>query len=262
MNLSIIIPIYNSEKIIPILTNKIKKILKKKIKKFELILINDHSIDKSWVTIKKISKKNSFIRGINLLKNYGQHNAITAGLKYSRGKYLILMDDDLQHDPKYIPNILEQLLRGYDACYVRYLKRKHSFWKKFVSKLNHITSSYLANKTSKIYTSSFKGFNKRIKNKIVNDKHKEVFLDWIILDNSTKVKSIEIIHKKRLIGKTNYNLKKLLILWSNMIIRIKTNNKFKKILIFLIKIFIVSTINKIINKKTFREKFIILEKTF
>ena len=69
MNLSIIIPIYNSEKIIPILTNKIKKILKKKIKKFELILINDHNKDRSWVTIKKISKKNSFHKDPTL-KNY------------------------------------------------------------------------------------------------------------------------------------------------------------------------------------------------
>jgi len=262
MNLSIIIPIYNSEKIIPILTNKIKKIITNKLKKSEIILVNDHSIDRSWSTIKKISKKNSYIRGINLVKNYGQHNAIAAGLTYSRGKYLILMDDDLQHDPKYIPKILEQLLNGYDACYVRYLRRKHTFWKKFVSKLNHLTSSFLADKTTKIYTSSYKGFNKKIKNKIVSDKDKEVFLDWIILNNATKVKSIDVLHKKRLIGKTNYNLKKLLILWSNMIIKIKTNHKFKKILILFIKIFIITILNKLINKKVFKEKYKILEKTF
>ena len=263
MILSIIIPVYNSERILGTLVKKIKKTLEnKKIKKFEVILVNDYSKDNSWSLIKKLSKLYNFIKGINLIKNYGQHNAIVAGLTYSRGKYLILMDDDLQHDPKYIPNILEQLLNKYDACYVRYLKRKHAFWKKFVSKLNHLTSSFLANKTTKIYTSSFKGFNKKIKNKIIGDKNKEVFLDWIILNNSTKVKSIDVLHKKRLIGKTNYNFKKLLILWSNMIIKIKTNNKFRKLLIFLIKIVIITIINKLINKKIFQEKFKILEKTF
>ena len=160
MEVSIIIPVYNSEKILTELIDQIKKEVESFSKKFEVILVNDFSHDDSWKIIKNLSNKYNFIKGIDLKKNYGQHNAIVAGLNFSSGDYMILMDDDLQHNPIYIKNILDELQNGNDVCYVKYLKRKHVFWKKFLSWLNNATSSFLANKPFNIYTSSFKGFNK------------------------------------------------------------------------------------------------------
>ena len=161
MLISLVIPVYNSNDILPELVNKITKNL---TEKFEIILVNDFSKDNSWKTIKEITETNHFVKGINLKENYGQHNAISAGLNYANGKYIILMDDDLQHDPIYINDIINELHKGYEACYVKYLYRKHVYWKRLVSKLNHLTSSILAGKSTKIYTSSFKGFNRRICN--------------------------------------------------------------------------------------------------
>ena len=87
-------------------------------------------------------------------------------------------------------------------------------------------------------------------------------MDWIIVENSKKIKTINVLHRERFEGKTNYGIKKLLILWSNMIIKIKSKNRFKKILLFLIKIFINKVLYKILRKKKFSEKFLITEKTF
>jgi len=261
MDLSIIIPVYNSELTLPKLVEEIDQALKKDIRK-ELILVNDCSKDRSWITIKKLSNSYSFIKGVNLERNYGQHNAISAGLHFSKGKQLILMDDDLQHDPIYIQKIFDELKKGYDACYVRYLRRKHTVLKKFLSNLNHLSSSYLSDKSTKIYTSSFKGINRNICEIINKDKNFEVFLDWLIVENSKKIQTIDIMHRERLEGKTNYTFKKLLILWSNMIIKIRPKNKFKFMLLFFLKFFITSIIFKLLKKKIYKEKFLIKEKTF
>jgi len=259
MLISLVIPVYNSNDILPELVNKITKNL---TEKFEIILVNDFSKDNSWKTIKEITETNHFVKGINLKENYGQHNAISAGLNYANGKYIILMDDDLQHDPIYINDIINELHKGYEACYVKYLYRKHVYWKRLVSKLNHLTSSILAGKSTKIYTSSFKGFNRRICNIINSDKNNEVFLDWIIINNSRKINSINITHKERLSGKTNYNLKKLLILWSSMIMTIKSKNIYSIFIVSLLKFFIKYILYTLISKKKFNEKFIISDKTF
>ena len=262
MDLSIVIPVYNSELILPSLVKEIENSLKNKKLNKEIIFINDFSKDNSWKIIKDLSNSSDFIKGINLKNNYGQHNAIAAGLNFAVGDYIILMDDDLQHDPIYILDIFNELKKGYDACYVKYLKRKHIMWKKLLSYLNHITSSYLSGKPKNIYTSSFKGISKNLCDTINNDSNFEVFLDWIIVENSKKIKTINVLHRERFEGKTNYGIKKLLILWSNMIIKIKSKNRFKMILLFLIKIFINKVVYKFLKKKEFNEKFLIIEKTF
>jgi undecaprenyl-phosphate 4-deoxy-4-formamido-L-arabinose transferase len=262
MDLSVIIPVFNSELILKKLIHEIDKIRINKDLEMELILVNDFSFDNSWAEIKKLSKNYDYLKGINLKENYGQHNAISAGLTYSKGKYIILMDDDFQHDPIYIINILDELKKGFDACYVKYLKRKHNVWKRFLSYLNHISSSYLSNKPFNIYTSSFKGINRRLCEIIKEDNNFEVFLDWIIVGKSKNIQTINIFHRERLEGKTNYGIKKLLILWSNMIIKIKPKNKFKLIILFILKLFIKYILHKLLNKRVYKEKFSILEKTF
>jgi polyisoprenyl-phosphate glycosyltransferase len=262
MELSIIIPVYNSELILPKLVQEINKVFINKNIKKELIFINDYSNDNSWKVIKKLSKSFNYIKGIDLMNNYGQHNAIAAGLNHALGEYIIMMDDDLQHDPIYILDILAELKRDFDACYVKYLKRKHVMWKRFLSYINHVSSSYLSNKSIKIYTSSFKGINKRISYIINRDQNYEVFLDWLIVENSKKIQTIDILHRKRLEGKTNYDFKKLIILWSNMIIKIKPKNKFKILLLSIIKLFIKLIVYKILKKKEYKEKFLVSEKTF
>lgn len=259
MQVSLVIPVYNSENILPKLVEQINKNLDLE---FEIILVNDFSKDRSWEIIKKIAENKSNVKGVSLKENYGQHNAIAAGLNFCKGEYIVVMDDDLQHDPVYIKSIIDELREGYDACYVRYLKRKHVYWKRFISQINHISSSLLAGKSTRIYTSSFKGFNRKICNIINKDQNIEIFLDWIILNNAKKTQTIDVIHRERFSGKTNYDLKKLLILWSSMIMAIKNKGTTSKFFINILKFFIKYVIFKFVKKKMLKEKFLISKKTF
>ena len=161
MKLSLIIPVYDSSEILNELVNKINSSLTKtKLhNNFEILLINDFSHDNSWEIIKNLSYKYEFVKGLNLKENFGQHNAIMAGFNYSSGERIITLDDDLQHPPEFIINIYDKL-DNFDVCYTYYKNRQHLRWKKIVSFLNNVVSSFLLNKPFYIYMSSFRGLKK------------------------------------------------------------------------------------------------------
>ena len=118
MDLSIVIPVYNSEKIIDDLVDEIVNSVSdiKSVSSYEIILINDCSIDNGWEKIKFLSKKFKFVKGINLAQNFGQHNATMAGIKECEGETIITMDDDLQHSPSSIKDFLNEINKGFDVC--------------------------------------------------------------------------------------------------------------------------------------------------
>ena len=176
LKLSIIIPVYNSSKILEKLITEINLNLSKRLKNdYEIILINDFSADDSWETIKKISQEFNFIKGIDLNFNVGQHGAIFVGLKHAIGDKIIIMDDDLQHPPNSLISIYDQLDQ-FEACYTHYLKRKHVYWKIIVSSLNNFFSSFIFNKSFRVYLSSMKGIKGTIKERIINQNPKIPFM--------------------------------------------------------------------------------------
>ena len=260
MDLSIIIPVYNSSNILKKLIKQIIFILNKNlIKSFEIILINDYSKDSSWNIIKQLSKKHKNIKGINLKINFGQHSAIFAGMKNSKGKKIITMDDDLQHSPQYIIEIYNSL-NHFDLCYAYYNKRKHDFWKKLASKLNNLYASFIFNKSFEIYVSSFRGFTAHVRNKCIKFKGAVIFLDSLLLKNSPKKKIIQIIHRKRFSGKSNYSFKRLF----NLLFDSIENYHFLPLrlgtLIGIISFLIVKSLRFFAKSK--KIQFKILEKTF
>tara|TARA_Y100000022_G_C13164439_1_gene335509 strand:- start:36 stop:818 length:783 start_codon:yes stop_codon:yes gene_type:complete len=260
MKLSIIIPVYNSAKILEKLINEINLNISEKFEKnYEIILVNDFSKDNSWKIIKKISKDFNFVKGIDLNYNLGQHGAIFVGLKHSVGKKIIMMDDDLQHPPQSLIFINDQL-DSYDACYTLYLKRKHVYWKIIVSTLNNFFSSFIFDKPFKIYTSSMKGIRGEIKDKLIKNNPKIISLDSLILRHSRNVTNIKVHHQERFEGKSNYDIKKLFILWFDMI----ENFHFYPLrfgsLIGLISFCIVKVLRVFNTRKTF--SYEIKEKTF
>ena len=217
MRLSIIIPVYNSAKILKKLINEINSNLSVKFDKdYEIIFVNDFSKDNSWEIIKKISREFNFVKGINLSYNVGQHGAIFVGLKNSTGDRIIIMDDDLQHPPQSLISIYEQLDK-FDACYTLYIKRKHVFWKIFLSTLNNFFSSFIFDKPFKIYTSSMKGVRGDVKDRFIDHNPKIPFIDSLILKQAKSITNIKVYHQERFEGKSNYDLRKLFILWFDMI---------------------------------------------
>jgi undecaprenyl-phosphate 4-deoxy-4-formamido-L-arabinose transferase len=221
MNLSVVIPVYNSSTIISKLINNLsEEILKiKKIASYQIILVNDYSDDSSWDEITKICNNEKFVVGINLMKNYGQHNALMAGINIADGNYIITMDDDFQHSPKEISKLLDKIEEGYDVCYTNYQNNKYSTFKVFSSRLSNKISNFLINKPNDIYLSSFKCFTKKIAEEIKKYDGPFVYIDGLIFNITSNVSSVNVEHLDRMTGTTNYNIFKLISLW----LRVLTN---------------------------------------
>lgn len=216
--LSIVVPVYRSAQILPKLVEQIHAEMDKEglCNRFELLLVNDASPDNSWQVIRSLAQQHAFIKGISLRRNFGQHNAIMAGLHYASGDFIILMDDDLQHPPHAIGNMVRALAEGYDVCYTKYLNRKHAVWKKLGSRFNDWAATLLLGKPKGLYLSSFKCLRKEIAQQIIQYDGPYAYIDGLIFDVTRSITTIDIEHQARHEGDGNYNLRRSLSLWLKM----------------------------------------------
>lgn len=216
--LSIVIPVYRSELILPRLVEQVSEQMREAglAENFELILVNDASPDNSWGVIRSLAAAYPFIRGVSLRRNFGQHNAIMAGLNHVRGDLVVLMDDDLQHPPQAIADMVRALNEGYDVCYTRYLNRQHAAWKKLGSRFNDWVATRLLNKPRGLYLSSFKAIRREIADEIIKYDGPYAYVDGLILDTTRSITTIDIEHQARDEGEGNYNLRRSLSLWLKM----------------------------------------------
>lgn len=122
IRVSIVVPVYRSAAILPTLVEQILSamLVEGMGDSFELVLVHDAGPDKSWEIIQQLAQQHAFIRGINLRKNAGQHNAIMAGLNHVRGETVVIMDDDLQHPPAAVAEMIRAVEGAHDVCYTRY----------------------------------------------------------------------------------------------------------------------------------------------
>lgn len=212
--LSIIIPVFNSEKTIEEVVNRIKLTLEDK-QKFEVILVNDGSIDSSYDKCKQLSKLNNFIKLINLSKNFGQHSAILAGLQFAKGEYIAVLDDDLQTPPDEIWKLIDKIKEGYDVVYANYIYKKHNFLQNIGSKINYIMATILLKKPKTVKTSSYFIIRKYLAKEIINYSGPYPYLAGLILRVTNNIGVVNISHKERLYGKSNYSFLKMVELWIN-----------------------------------------------
>ena len=127
-NISVVIPVYNSEDTLDELISRLNQVLPAISQMYETILVNDGSSDQSWNTITRLSQDQPGVRGINLMRNYGQHNALLCGVRAAQYEIIVTLDDDLQHPPEEIPKLLPPLARGYDVVYGTPDRQQQPFW--------------------------------------------------------------------------------------------------------------------------------------
>ena len=205
MKVSIVIPVYNSEAIIPELCFQICDAMKEY--QFEVVLVNDNSQDNSWGEIKKICNKLNAFRGIYLARNFGQDNAIMAGLSFTNGDYVVIMDDDLQHSPYDIPTLLNTIINDWDVCFANFnANKQQSWWKNIGSYINSKHSEYLTNKPKDIYLSPFKIASRFVINAVLEHNGPYPYVDGLICRTTNSITQIPLNHHKRYTGKGNYNL--------------------------------------------------------
>jgi undecaprenyl-phosphate 4-deoxy-4-formamido-L-arabinose transferase len=218
-SVSILIPVYRNDGGLDELVSRIQGSMAGSAyaNDFELVLIDDCSPDNSWKVIQQLAQTYSFVQGATLSRNFGQHNAIMAGLNLVSGQYVVLMDDDLQHPPEAIPRMLDELTAGADVCYTRYANRQHAAWKIAGSKFNDMMASWLLSKPKGLYLSSFKALKRGMVDQIRNHEGPFAYLDGLILDITRRIASIEIEHGSRAFGEGNYSFKKSISLWLRMV---------------------------------------------
>lgn len=227
VELSIVVPVYNSEACLDNLIRKLDKALNKIT--YECILVNDGSKDRSWERIRSLASKKKNLVGINLRKNSGQDNALMAGLNCVRGKYTVIMDDDLQHDPQDIPRLLAEIKKGYDICYANFETKKQAWWKNLGSWFNGKVAEILIKKPSHIYLSPFKIIDSDVVREVVMYKGSSPYIDGILFQYTSNITQIDAVHRERFAGKSNYSLlrsikvfKRLLINFSTIPLRISS----------------------------------------
>ena len=216
--ISIIIPVFNSENTIEILVNNIVQTLGENYK-FEIILINDSSKDNTEEKCKKLVEKYMSVVLYSLAKNFGEHNAVMAGLNKCSGDYAIIMDDDLQHSADSLLELIKFGMKeknNFDVVYTYFDKMKYNFFRNFGRKFNDLIANLLLDKPKFLYLSSFKLINRFLITEIIKYRSPFTYIDGIILAITNKIGKIKVEHSQRAYGKSGYTLKKLLQVWSSM----------------------------------------------
>ena len=218
IELSIVVPVYGSAKILPVLVQQVQdaRAAEGLTGAFEMVLVHDAGPDDSWQVIQSLAAGHGFVRGMNLRRNAGQHNATIAGLNHVRGRVVAIMDDDLQHPPGALGDMVRAINAGHDVCYTRYLNRQHAWWKRAGSQFNDYVATRLLGKPRGLYLSSFKAMHRDIVDEIIKYDGPYTYIDGLILDVTRSITSVDVAHQPRLEGESHYNFSKLLSLWMKM----------------------------------------------
>lgn len=210
MNCSVVIPVYKSQATLPSLVERLDKVLSNLADNYEVILVNDDSPDQSWDVIVTLSKQYPCVQGIDLMRNYGQHNATLCGVRLARHEIVITMDDDLQHPPEEIHLLLEKLGEGYDVVYGVPKKLPHSWWRNLGSVLTKLMLvSAMGSKTVRD-VSAFRAFRTNLRQAFDGYNNPDVMIDVLLSWGTTRFAGVMVDEQPRSFGKSNYTFGRLL----------------------------------------------------
>lgn len=216
--ISIVSPVYRAEKILPILVSEINLVMERIGEDYEIILVDDRSPDNSWEVMKVLSSQNPKIKSIRLSRNFGQHSAIFAGLTKAKGDWVVVMDCDMQDQPKEIAKLYKKALEGYDIVLGQRENRKDKFLKKLTSRLFYKVFNYLSGANFDNNVANFGIYHQKTIKSILDMgdyvKFFSLFINWI----GFKSVSIPIEHGEREEGKSTYSVGKLFKQAFNVII--------------------------------------------
>ncbi len=206
--LTIVSPVYRGEKMVAELVRRIVENVMSITDDYEIILVNDASPDNSWNEIVRQCKKNPKVKGINLSRNFGQHYAISAGLHFAKGEWVVVMDCDLQDRPEEIPNLYRKAQEGFDIVYARRAERQDAFIKKSTSALFYRVFRLLSGIQSDKAIANFGIYHKRVIEEFNRMPEQSRFFPSQIRYLGFKDASIDVEHNERSEGKSSYSLMK------------------------------------------------------
>lgn len=208
-HISIVSPVYLGEKMVSELVRRNMESVSAITDDYEIILINDASPDNSWEEIVKQCTLNPKVKGINLSRNFGQHYAITAGLHYAKGDWVVVMDCDLQDRPEEIPKLYAKAQEGFDSVLAQRIQRSHGWFKRTASKWFYKVFSYLTETKQDASVANFGIYNRKVIDAVLSMgdamRYFPTQIQWVGFNKAY----LPIQHDERAEGKSTYNLNRL-----------------------------------------------------
>ena len=216
-DISVIVPVYNGELTVPNLVSTLGSVLPQCCRHYELVLVNDASSDRSWEVIRGLAETHSWVRGISLLRNYGQHNALLCGIRAARYDTLVTMDDDLQNPPEEVPKLLAKLEEGYDVVYGVPDHQQHGLLRDLASLITKtILRNAMGAETAR-NVSAFRAFRARVREAFRDYHGPFVSIDVLLTWGTTRFGTLRVRHDARRAGVSGYTLHRLILHALNML---------------------------------------------
>lgn len=214
MLISVAIPCYRSAKTLPVVVKRIKDtVTAREGCNYQIILVNDNSPDDTFQVINDLCREDKNIIGVDLSRNFGQASAQMAAVEFAKGDVAVFMDDDGQHPPEELFKLVDKILQGYDLVYARFGHKKHSLFKRVTSKLNTKMLEAMNRKPKGVDLSSFFALSRFSLETLRKYKSPFPSIGGYLLQTTKRIANVDVKHHQRLEGKSNYTLKKLLLLW-------------------------------------------------
>jgi glycosyltransferase involved in cell wall biosynthesis len=208
-SISVVVPVYNGQATLPTLIARLEPVLASLTDRYEVVLVNDGSRDPSWAAIQELAGRHGWVRGINLMRNYGQHNALLCGIRVARFDTIVTMDDDLEHPPEEIYNLLAKLEEGFDVVYGFPQHQQHGLLRDLASELTKLALRSSMGAETARHISAFRAFRTRAREAFADYHSPFVSIDVVLTWATTRFAAIEVRHDRRLEGFSNYTFRKL-----------------------------------------------------
>ncbi len=216
-SLSIVVPVYNSAETLPNLLKRLKPVLGQMMLPYEIVLVNDGSRDAGWAVIQSLASADPSVRGFNLMRNSGQHNALLCGIRAARHDVIVTLDDDLQNPPEEIPKLIARLAEGYDVVYGAPAKLRHGLLRNLASQITKLALQQSMGVEIATKVSAFRAFRRELVRAFADYHSTYVSIDALLTWATTAFTYVTVQHDARAHGSSNYSIRKLIQHALNMI---------------------------------------------
>lgn len=214
--ISVVVPVYNSEESLPLLVARLEPVLRSCAERFEILLVNDGSRDGSWRVIEQLAAAHPWVRGVNLMRNYGQHNTLLCGIRLARGDLVVTSDDDLQNPPEEIPKLVAKLAEGYDVVYGTPERQRHGLLRDLASLITKLTLQAAMGAQTARDVSAFRAFRTQLRGAFGDFRGPYVNIDVLLTWATSRFAAVRVRHDSRTLGASNYTIGKLMVHALNM----------------------------------------------
>jgi glycosyltransferase involved in cell wall biosynthesis len=209
LSLSVIVPVYNGAATLPELVERLDGVLAARGGEAEIVLVNDGSRDGSWEAIRGLAARHPRVRGLDLMRNYGQHNALLCGIRAAAGALVVTMDDDLQHPPEEVPRLLAALTPEVDVVYGTPEREQHGLLRDFASRATKLALSGAMEESVAGRVGAFRAFRTALRESFAQYGSPYVSIDVLLTWGTTRFTTVSVRHEPRRAGTSNYTFRLL-----------------------------------------------------